>query len=557
MISNKGSFTQPAFNYPKEALITLYLLLFLNLYIERLFDLGFSVSNLAYITLFLTLTASLIIIARIANTLIRIIVGFILYISASTEAAYENIAADTMNYNTFISLLNAHSSAGDAWTQYSSSIISNALFALLLLIGLVLKPRKKATIRMIFIACVPFFLLVSILFLRGGDGAKALPKGYTILAYSTLSLYEAANDKLSLQTRSQVQLEREGKKINQDIVLIIDESIAANYLNINSAVGVPTALDKSNPEYKINNFGYAASIANCSHETNLTLRYGGTRENYLGIIATMPSIWEYAKNANMRTVYIDAQRTHGELQNGMTESEKQHIDKFIQFNEIPVLERDIAASEELVNLINNNQPDFIIMNKVGAHFPIHDKYPDNYLKYKPVLQRGGFKNISDTGSRTGFSGSEVDWQYYRNSYKNTLLWNVGEFFNNIFKKANLNKATLIYTSDHGQDLHENGREGLYAHCSKSPAMEEGLVPLVIIEGSSLNSLNWNVKQNKNNSSHYNIFPTLLSLMHYNKSQINSFYGKSLDLITNDDMTFNAHFHARLGTNPKWVKVRVN
>jgi glucan phosphoethanolaminetransferase (alkaline phosphatase superfamily) len=48
---------------------------------------------------------------------------------------------------------------------------------------------------------------------------------------------------------------------------------------------------------------------------------------------------------------------------------------------------------------------------------------------------------------------------YRNAYKNTVLWNVGEFFARVFAQAKLSNALLIYTSDHGQDLHERGNRG--------------------------------------------------------------------------------------------------
>jgi hypothetical protein len=40
------------------------------------------------------------------------------------------------------------------------------------------------------------------------------------------------------------------------------------------------------------------------------------------INSTLPSIWQYAKHAGLHTVYIDAQRTGGNLQNLMTDTEK-------------------------------------------------------------------------------------------------------------------------------------------------------------------------------------------------------------------------------------------
>jgi glucan phosphoethanolaminetransferase (alkaline phosphatase superfamily) len=164
--------------------------------------------------------------------------------------------------------------------------------------------------------------------------------------------------------------------------------------------------------------------------------------------------------------------------------------------------------------------------------------------------------VVDTGERDGFNGQQNDWALYRNAYRNTVLWNVGEFFRRIFQQADLNNAVLIYTSDHGQDLHERGNPGLNTHCGGDPVAEEGLVPLVVIEGEQLRTLDWRsaLAQNKDRSSHYNIFPTLLQLMGYDPAGIQAIYGKSLSQPTEDEFTFNYRFHARLGAEPEWKHI---
>lgn len=189
-------------------------------------------------------------------------------------------------------------------------------------------------------------------------------------------------------------------------------------------------------------------------------------------------------------MYIDAQRTEGNLQNLMSEEERDAIDRFIQFDRVKVRDRDMAVADMLSKMLSNGTSDFIIVNKVGAHFPVHDKYPDAFMRYRPALSRGSFTDISDTGSRDGFGGSIEDWARYRNAYRNTLLWNVGAFFDRLFARANIGDATIIYTSDHGQDLHEAGNPGLDTHCSSDPVIEEGLVPLVVIKGTQSETLDW-------------------------------------------------------------------
>src|SRR5207253_8586956 len=107
-----------------------------------------------------------------------------------------------------------------------------------------------------------------------------------------------------------------------------------------------------------------ASIANCSADTNVTLRYGGTRSDYRRINSTLPSIWQYAKQAGLRTVYIDAQRTGGLLQNLMTDLERKDIDEFVQFDQTSVRDRDMAVAQKLIELLNDGQPQLVVINKV-------------------------------------------------------------------------------------------------------------------------------------------------------------------------------------------------
>ena len=541
----------------KELLIVVYVLLGYDAYFDRFSFFGLSLNGLLYTILFLIVLFGLIMASYIKNHFIRIGYGAILFVSSVFILSYQRITTDFLSYNIFVSLINAQGSVVEAIQQFFSPLLTSTFISALLLLGIALKPKRSPPLPNRSFELLPvmtLLFLTSILFMRGGDGAKGLPPPFTPLAYSGLALYEASNNLIG--PRKDVQITRSNKIIDHDIIFIIDESIAPSYFDINSGFGVTTHLNDAHPNFNIYNYGYAASVSNCSSETNVTLRYGGTRNAYMTINSTLPSIWTYAKHARMHTVYIDAQRTGKRLQNYMTEQELADIDEFIQFDQTPVRFRDMAAADKLVEYINNATADFIIVNKVGAHFPIHDKYPDRFMKYTPTLPRGQFLNISDTGSRDGFSGNTDDWVLYRNAYKNTLLWNVGEFFNKLFTESGVNNAVIVYTSDHGQDLHEDGNPGLNTHCSTNPRMVEGMVPLLVIDGRAHERTMWTkyLSENKNRSSHYTIFPTLLSLMAYDNDQVSQIYGHSLHKKVQDEQTFNARFYARLGKKPDWRKI---
>ncbi|MGP6433400.1 MULTISPECIES: sulfatase-like hydrolase/transferase [unclassified Pseudomonas] len=548
------------FRYLKELLLIIYLLLYFEYYLDRLNAMGIGLAVLLFGAMFLTLTFALLLTAYIRQTFIRHLFALTLFVSAVFFDVYTRVTADYLTYSSFVSLVYSGGFIQEAAYQYRGAIIHGLLNGLLLLFGIGLKPRHAMPVPNALRIAAPLcgvLLLSAVLFVRAGEGARGLPIMYTPLAYLNLFGYEALHN--TVGPREPVTLARNGPAVGHDIVLIIDESISGNYLDINAPFGVHSNLKQARPGVQIFNYGYAASIANCSADTNITLRYGGTRADYMRINSTLPSIWQYAKKAGMRTVYIDAQRTGGNLQNLMNDAEKKDIDEFVQFDQTSVRDRDMAAAAKLIELLNDDKPELVLINKVGAHFPVHDKYPDAFMAYRPTLPRGQFTEVADTGERTGFNGQPDDWLLYRNAYKNTVLWNVGEFFARVFAQANLNNALLIYTSDHGQDLHERGNPGLNTHCGGDPVEEEGLVPLVVIQGDQLQTLDWSAQlaANKDRSSHYNIFPTLLQLMGYDLPGIEAVYGKPLSVATADEFTFNYRFNARLGAKPEWKHIDLN
>ena len=543
--------------YLKELLLVLYLLKNYDYYLERLSAMGVGFAVVLFGAMFVVLTVALFMTAYIRQTLVRHLFAVVMFVSAVFFDVYTRVTADYLTYSSFVSLVYSAGFIQDAAYQYRDALISGVVGGLLLLFGIGLKPRRRMPLPGALLVAAPVLgvlLLSAVLFVRAGEGARGLPIMYTPLAYLNLFTYEALHN--TVGPREPVSLARNEQAVGHDIVLVIDESISGNYLDINAPFGVHSNLKAPRPGVEIFNYGYAASIANCSADTNITLRYGGTRADYMRINTTQPSIWQYARKAGLRTVYIDAQRTGGNLQNLMSESEKKDIDEFVQFDQTSVRDRDMAAAAKLIDLLNDGTPELVVINKVGAHFPVHDKYPDAFMAYRPTLPRGQFVEVADTGKRDGFNGQPDDWLLYRNAYKNTVLWNVGEFFSRVFAQADMRNALLIYTSDHGQDLHERGNPGLNTHCGGDPVEEEGLVPLVVIQGDQLRTLDWqkSLAANKDRSSHYNIFPTLLQLMGYDLAGVEAIYGKPLSVPTADEFTFNYRFNARLGAKPEWKHI---
>ncbi len=524
---------------------------------QRLTSLGLSGATLFYFFLYIILAFGLWMAAQIRNSIIRWATATALASATMMMDSFAGSTGEFMSYDAFINMLNSAAFIGDALKQHLGAMLWAGLAGLFILIGIGLRPAKTPRLSALWTIGVPasvLAILSTMLFLRGGEGGKALPEAWVGSSYAALVAYEALANRNG--PRQLVSIPRAKGPVGHDIVLIIDESIAGNYLDINNKAGVRSGLAQSVNGLSITNFGLATASTNCSFGANKNLHFGGTRARYKQIIATMPSIWSYAKKAGLSTVYIDAQREHGGLQNGMDGAELRDVDRFVQFNDVSVVNRDMAAADALASALNNGKPEFILVNKVGAHFPVADKYPDSFQQYKPAMPRGQSLNVADINMRDKMVDGRENWRLYRNSYRNILLWNVGSFFDRLLAKAKIGDALIIYTSDHGQDLHERGNPGSTTHCNIAPNMDEGVVPLVVIGKAGSEKWVGAAKQNYNASSHFRIFPTLLKEMGFDAKKVSQIYGEGLDANNPDPMTFNRLFNARLGRKPEWQNIRL-
>lgn len=520
-------------------------------YLRRIDMIDGTAMSLAYCIMLAAGFTAVVLLANIRNDIFRLFVALVLAGSAFLVETYREVTQEVFSYEAFVQMYQSAGFAGDAAIQFTGHMLKPLAIAVLLFFGVSLAParRRLDAVPRLTLAMFPvttILLLSALAYSRGGDGLGGQPGAILPAAYAPLLALELARDK----PRNSIDLPMAGAAGGDfDIVLIVDESVRADFLDI----AVPGGL-KSNllGHPAVSNFGISAAATNCSTGSNLVLRYGGTRETYRQHIDSMPSLWQYARASELQTVYLDGQRTQGRLQNGMTEDERALIDEFVQFDDVPIVHRDIEIARKLATYSKNGRRDFIYVNKIGAHFPVHDKYPDAYMTYTPALDRGRHTEVSDTGDRTDFG----DWPAYVNSYKNTLLWNVGEFFRVYLDNAALGNSVVIYTSDHGQNFHEDGSNGFGTHCLSNPTPEEGLVYTVVItehDAWEKTFDDWAVT-NAGHTSHYNIFPTVLTLLGYERQSVRRVYGPSVIEPTHDEMTFNSIFSARFGRKPKWQKV---
>jgi len=295
--------------------------------------------------------------------------------------------------------------------------------------------------------------------------------------------------------------------------LIVDESIRADYLDINGHnMGITPYLFSRKD--RLINFGYASSGANCSAESNQILRFGPNPNDFEKTFKTNPSIWQYAKKAGYKTIMIEGQATEGTLNNRMTKNEVSNIDEFIYVPGNGSLEKDIYIAKIIKEKTSENydKPIFIIAVKSGLHFPYNEKVPD--VKNKSMSNSNGL----NFGTKNELI----------NSYKRGISYLVDDFFYSLIENVDYEDTVLIYTSDHGQNLLDNGKK--LTHCSSSNTSPyEGLVPLIVYTGnkSYINKFEIASNKNKDKASHFNIFPTVLSIFGYKNSDVENLHGITL------------------------------
>jgi glucan phosphoethanolaminetransferase (alkaline phosphatase superfamily) len=330
----------------------------------------------------------------------------------------------------------------------------------------------------------------------------------------------------------------------EKIVLIVDESIRADILGINGYRQATTPY-LGTIDTGIVNFGLAASSSNCSDYSNLVFRTGVRRESipdHQQITLKTPTIWQYVKKAGFHTVYIDAQSPEGATgyQNFMNQREAQVIDEIVRTRQEVAYQSDRVALETLTDYLKRPGKTFIILNKYGMHFPYFRSYPSEYEFFTPVLGPGEPMD---------------DREKSLNSFMNGVRWSVDDWFKLLLSgSGEFEPYAIVYTSDHGQNIVDDGTLG--THCRPRATRFEGMVPMIVFSNDTeiLDRFEAVQHASYNRTSHFQVFPTLISLAGYRESWVVSHYGTSLSERPDfSPQFFVGDLHGR-GSVREWVSI---
>lgn len=490
--------------------------------------------SIAFIVLWSFSIIGLFCIAFIPKISARIILTLIVFLSTWIGVGYTNISGTYITYDSLYVLVENSNFTGSAITQYTYEILKAlfiASFSLLFLLPnpTIIKNYLKGKIRNYLIFALPvisFFMYLTLSISRGGYGLEQTAIQYNIPTLLTLMESEKLLFKENVRnTVNYAHIDTcKSDKIN--IAIIVDESMRGDYLDLYQDRGLTPYL--FSVRERIINFGYAGSGANLSAESNQILRYGPNVNNFGQTFKSNPYVWQYAKRAGYRTILLDGQAIKGQLNDRISKDELRYIDTLIYIEGKESCEKDSKIAKFIADNIShkNNKPLFIYAVKSGLHFPYDVHVPKEKRKFGSNSK--GYNVISKSD--------------LVNSYKNGISYIIDPFFRILFENKTYKNSVILYTSDHGQNLLDNGLR--ISHGSMTNVSPyEGLVPLFVITDNDFYRKEFQSAsvKNYNKASHFNIYPTALVIMGYDKKEVDKYHGKNLF----DDITEPRKFNSGL------------
>ena len=453
---------------------------------------------------------------------LRFVLALPLLAGALVGSAYEDAARVEIDYDHALMLREGIAHAGPALRLYAGSVFGAGLLALLGAAGILLPmrsfgrfsgtgavPRSDVLRRVLgsrrlrivlpaAAAAMPIVLLAMVILARGGYGMAGLPVQHKLPAL--LMVIEMHRWLRGDTERGPLELPLDPEAPPAPhVVLVVDQGLRSDYLDLNVDRGTTPALLERRD--RIANFGYAVAAANCSAASNLILRTGAMPADLLRGVHRNAHVWRYARHAGMGTVFVPASARP--LAHGMSLAERNQIDEILVPQGRSRLARDRRAVELIAHRLERATPQLVIM--VKSRISREDSFPADSAdaEWRPA----------DT-SRTVRPDARLEI-----SYGNSVASNLNPFMEKLFSDVSLDETVLLYTSAQGQNVLDGGR---WTDCSRGDASPlEALVPMLAISQHP----EWRGRfeaaavRNRNRTSHFNLFATLLELFGYNPERI--------------------------------------
>jgi glucan phosphoethanolaminetransferase (alkaline phosphatase superfamily) len=305
--------------------------------------------------------------------------------------------------------------------------------------------RHKSLLLIIAIFAIIFFHIIENK--RYGTLKRRLP--YT-LVFGTLEYLDKPSEELD-------NIEQPISHTNKDfsIVFILGESVRADHLQINGYQRKTTPLLTQTNNLisfsKIHTPLTYTAISVPQILTNKSIDSSLKDKHY--------SIYSVLNKLDITTSWIGNQTPENSFEEFINQNQNINIID----PQHSVLSFHKKLDEELIpkfkESFSNSKQQFTTLHMIGSHWWYENRYSNKFQKFKPVIDSKHIPSLSE--------------DQMINSYDNTILY-LDTFLNNIISilKHKESKTLLIYLSDHGELLGENGKwmHAQDGEASKNPAM---------------------------------------------------------------------------------------
>lgn len=247
------------------------------------------------------------------------------------------------------------------------------------------------------------------------------------------------------------------------VILIIGESARGDHFYQNGYHRPTTKL--IDQQKNIISFDQACSCSNTTHISVPCLLTRASKEN-LAPTHAESSIIQVFNRAGFHSTWIGNQ-------GGYFSSEGSFMRLAKEAHEVIVPSRALYKGSQLdekllpifdEKLTERSNYEFIILHMMGSHYHYEARYPSEYTLHEPICKKSHFSR----------DVSHCSLESILNSYDNSLYY-TSNFLNQIIERVKNERAFIIYASDHGESLGENG---VYLHGTvKAP--EQYNIPFII------------------------------------------------------------------------------
>lgn len=237
-------------------------------------------------------------------------------------------------------------------------------------------------------------------------------------------------------------------------------------------------------------------------------------------IYTKKSIITAFKQAGFKTAFFSNQRYN----NSFIDFFGKEADTYLFIKEQGGANGNNPMDTELVRLVEQeidkgHKKQLIVLHTYGSHFNYRERYPKDKAIFMPDYP---------------VDASVVYKDNLHNAYDNSIVY-TDFFLHSIIDLLKSKDATaaMIYTSDHGEDIFDDGRK-LFLHASPTPSYYQIHVPFVVWlsekYSQTYNDLYGNLKANKDKdiSSSGSLYHTTLEIAGIESSSLNSSLSVSND-----------------------------